>query len=76
MRAAVCRRYGPPDASPRRAQAGAGRTRSWSGPRGDGRGVDGRPPVPYAGGRPAFPVLGCDFAGQVEAAGPAVTRRR
>jgi len=24
--------------------------------------------------RPRFPVLGCDFAGQVEAAGPAVTR--
>jgi NADPH:quinone reductase-like Zn-dependent oxidoreductase len=24
--------------------------------------------------RPRFPVLGCDFAGQIEAAGPAVTR--
>src|SRR5436190_22896379 len=24
--------------------------------------------------RPRFPVLGCDFAGQVEAAGPAVSR--
>ena len=85
MRAAVCRRYGPPDAVtvtdvPRPEPGGDEilvRVRAATVGVVDGLARRGSPW--YARGhfgplRPRFPVLGCDFAGQVEAAGPAVTR--
>jgi NADPH:quinone reductase-like Zn-dependent oxidoreductase len=85
MRAAVCRRYGPPDAvtvtDVPRPEPGDDeilvRVRAATVGVVDGLARRGSPW--YARGhfgplRPRFPVLGCDFAGQVEAAGPAVTR--
>jgi NADPH:quinone reductase-like Zn-dependent oxidoreductase len=85
MLAAVCRRYGPPDAvtvtEVPRPEPGDDeilvRVRAATVGVVDGLARRGSPW--YARGhfglvRPRFPVLGCDFAGQVEAAGPAVTR--
>jgi NADPH:quinone reductase-like Zn-dependent oxidoreductase len=85
MRAAVCRRYGPPDAvtvtDVPRPEPGDDeilvRVRAATVGVVDGLARRGSPW--YARGhfgplRPRFPVLGCDFAGLVEAAGPAVTR--
>ena len=85
MLAAVCRRYGPPDAvtvtEVPRPEPGEDeilvRVRAATVGVVDGLARRGSPW--YARGhfgllRPRFPVLGCDFAGQVEAAGPAVTR--
>ena len=85
MRAAVSRRYGPPDvvrvADVPRPEPGNDeilvRVRAATVGVVDGLARRGSPW--YARGhfgplRPRFPVLGCDFAGQVEAAGPAVTR--
>lgn len=85
MLAAVSRRYGPPDvvtvADVPRPEPGDGeilvRVRAATVGVVDGLARRGSPW--YARGhfgplRPRFPVLGCDFAGQVEAAGPAVTR--
>jgi NADPH:quinone reductase-like Zn-dependent oxidoreductase len=85
MLAAVCRRYGPPDAvtvtEVPRPEPGENeilvRVRAATVGVVDGLARRGSPW--YARGhfgplRPRFPVLGCDFAGQVEAAGPAVTR--
>ena len=85
MRAAVSRRYGPPDVvtvadvprpEPRDDEILV-RVRAATVGVVDGLARRGSPW--YARGhfgplRPRFPVLGCDFAGQVEAAGPAVTR--
>jgi NADPH:quinone reductase-like Zn-dependent oxidoreductase len=83
--AAVSRRYGPPDvvrvADVPRPEPGDDeilvRVRAATVGVVDGLARRGSPW--YARGhfgplRPRFPVLGCDFAGQVEAAGPAVTR--
>jgi len=85
MLAAVCRRYGPPDAvtvtEVPKPEPGEDeilvRVRAATVGVVDGLARRGSPW--YARGhfgllRPRFPVLGCDFAGQVEAAGPAVTR--
>ena len=85
MRAAVSRRYGAPDvvtvADVPRPEPGDDeiliRVRAATVGVVDGLARRGSPW--YARGhfgplRPRFPVLGCDFAGQVEAAGPAVTR--
>jgi len=85
MLAAVSRRYGPPDVvrvadvprpEPRDDEILV-RVRAATVGVVDGLARRGSPW--YARGhfgplRPRFPVLGCDFAGQVEAAGPAVTR--
>jgi NADPH:quinone reductase-like Zn-dependent oxidoreductase len=85
MMAAVCRRYGGPDVvtvtDVPRPEPGDGeilvRVRAATVGVVDGLARRGSPW--YARGhfgplRPRFPVLGCDFAGQVEAAGPGVTR--
>ena len=85
MLAAVSRRYGPPDvvtiADVRRPEPGDDeilvRVRAATVGVVDGLARRGSPW--YARGyfgplSPRFPVLGCDFAGQVEAAGPGVTR--
>lgn len=85
MKAAVSRRYGAPDvvtvADVPRPEPGDDeilvRVRAVTVGVVDGLARRGSPW--YARGhfgllRPRFPVLGCDFAGQVEAAGPAVTR--
>jgi NADPH:quinone reductase-like Zn-dependent oxidoreductase len=85
MRAAVCRRYGPPDAvtvtDVPRPEPGDDeilvRVRAATVGVVDGLARRGSPwyaRVHFGPLRPRFPVLGCDFAGQVEAAGPAVTR--
>ena len=85
MMAAVSHRYGPPDvvrvADVPRPEPGDDeilvRVRAATVGVVDGLARRGSPW--YARGhfgplRPRFPVLGCDFAGQVEATGPAVTR--
>ena len=85
MLAAVCRRYGPPDAvtvtEVPRPEPGEDeilvRVRAAAVGVVDGLARRGSPwyaRVHFGLRRPRFPVLGCDFAGQVEAAGPAVTR--
>jgi NADPH:quinone reductase-like Zn-dependent oxidoreductase len=85
MKAAVHRRYGPPDVvtvedvpkpAPRDDEV---LVRIHAAVVGvvDGLARRGAPfyaRVHFGLRRPRFPVLGCDFAGQVEAAGPAVTR--
>lgn len=85
MKAAVCRRYGSPDAvtveevpTPR---PGDGeilvRVRAATVGVVDGLARSGSPfyaRAQFGPLRPRFPVLGSDFAGVVEAAGPAVTR--
>jgi len=85
MKAAVSRRYGPPDAvtvadvprpEPRDDEILV-RVRAAAVGVVDGLARRGSPwyaRVHFGLRRPRFPVLGCDFAGQVEAAGPAVTR--
>jgi NADPH:quinone reductase-like Zn-dependent oxidoreductase len=85
MKAAVSRRYGPPDAvtvadvprpEPRDDEILV-RVRAAAVGVVDGLARRGSPwyaRVHFGLWRPRFPVLGCDFAGQVEAAGPAVTR--
>ncbi|MGH3177027.1 MAG: alcohol dehydrogenase catalytic domain-containing protein, partial [Streptosporangiaceae bacterium] len=85
MKAAVSRSFGPPDVVtvadvPRPEPRGDEiliRVRAAAVGVVDGLARRGSPW--YARGhlgllRPRFPVLGCDFAGQVEAAGPAVSR--
>ena len=85
MKAAVGRRYGPPDTvtvgdvprpEPRDDEILV-RVRAAAVGVVDGLARRGSPwyaRVHFGLRRPRFPVLGCDFAGQVEAAGPAVTR--
>jgi NADPH:quinone reductase-like Zn-dependent oxidoreductase len=85
MKAAVSRRYGPPDAvtvadvprpEPRDDEILV-RVRAAAVGVVDALARRGSPwyaRVHFGLRRPRFPVLGCDFAGQVEAAGPAVRR--
>ena len=85
MKAAVCRRYGPPDVVrveempvPRpRDDEILVRVRAATVGVVDGLARRGSPfyaRVHFGLRRPRFPVLGCDFAGQVEEAGRAVRR--
>jgi NADPH:quinone reductase-like Zn-dependent oxidoreductase len=85
MKAAVSRSFGPPDVvkvveMPRpepRDDEILVRVRAAAVGVVDGLARRGSPwyaPAHFGLLRPRFPVLGCDFAGQVEAAGPAVSR--
>ena len=85
MKAAVGRRYGPPDVvtvtdvprpEPRDDEILV-RVRAAAVGVVDGLARRGSPwyaRAHFGPLRPRFPVLGCDFAGEVEAAGPAVSR--